>query len=108
MELAGPLPGALADIVEEDVDAPESAPDRGERLADGHGIGPVRGDGQRRPAELLDGALHRVQRLTLAVHDGEVGALAGEAQRAGATDPVRRAGDDRDPAREPAFHDWGH
>ena len=49
-----------------------------------------------------------VQRLALAVHDGEVGALAGEAQRAGATDPVRRAGDDRDPAREPAFHDWSH
>jgi hypothetical protein len=56
VELAGPLAGALADIVEEDVDAPESAPDRAERLADGHRIGPVRGDGQRRPAEALDGA----------------------------------------------------
>jgi hypothetical protein len=53
-------------------------------------------------------APHLVQRLVLAVHDGEVGALAGQAQRAGATDPVRRAGDDSDPAREPAFHDCGH
>jgi hypothetical protein len=108
VELGGPLPGALADIVEQDVDAPESAPDRGERLSNGHGVGPVRGEGQRLPAEPLDGVTHRVQRLALAVHDGEVGALARQAQRARATDPVRRAGDDRDPAREPAFHDWGH
>jgi hypothetical protein len=79
VELAGPLPGGLADVVEQDVDPTEALPDRHEGLPHRTPVGPVRGDGQHLPARRLDLPGHRVQGVALAIDHGEVGALPGQA-----------------------------
>ena len=57
---------------------------------------------QRRPAGAL--ALRVRELADVAIHDHEVGALAGEEPQAGETDPRCSAGDHRDPSVQTSGH----
>ncbi len=94
VELAGPLAGALADVVEQHVDAPEPPPGGRQRLLHGVGIGPVRRDRQRRPPAASMARAASCKGSALTIDHDEIGALARQAQRAGAADAVGGAGND--------------
>ena len=89
-------PAALADVdagvVDEDVEAPEALPDRGDDAVDLRRVGHVAGLDVGAPARGLDRGGDAPQRLLAAPGENDRGAGPRERERAGLADPRAGAG----------------
>src|SRR6267143_914368 len=94
-----------AGVVDEDVQAAESADRRGDEVADGLGAVEIAREGQDIGARGVTDLLRRlVQVLLRAAAQRQLRSLVGEHLRARATQPLARAADDRDLARQLEIH----
>ena len=94
-----------AGIVDQDVQAAESADGRGDEVADGLGAVEIAREGQDIGARGVADLLRRlVQVLLRAAAQGQLRSLVREHLRARPTEPLARAADDRDLARELEIH----